>query len=336
MARKIIYDTDIGWMNDDCMAAIFALKSADIEVLGITPVMGNFDLNYEMACALRLMELLGHEHVPVCRGFDRPLIHQRSPYADKVWGRWALHESVHDIPPSMPKLNADPRHAVDFIAETVLAQPGEVSIVAVGPLTNVAVAMRMYPQIIDAVAEIVIMGGAIGRLPRGSGNVTPAAEFNFWVDPEAAAIVMGSGAEITLMPLNVCRRSRFSHAMYQRIIAPGSDYPEVADLFRRYIGPRFADAELDRREPVLYYGVYDHACLAWLIDPDIFSCERMCVEVSVQQGLDYGASHGYIKGAYVSGNEALPIESDLEAVNVAYDIDFDRLVEIYVDAITIR
>ena len=92
---------------------------------------------------------------------------------------------------------------------------------------------------------------------------------------------MGSGAEITLMPLNVCRRSRFSHAMYQRIIAPGSDYPEVADLFRRYIGPRFADAELDRREPVLYYGVYDHACLAWLIDPDIFSCERMCVEVSV-------------------------------------------------------
>ncbi len=336
MARKIIYDTDIGWMNDDCMAAIFALKSAHIDVLGITPVMGNFDLNYEMACALRLLEILGHDDIPVCRGFDRPLIHRRGPYAEKVWGRWALHETVDDIPPGMPSTNADPRHAADFIAETVLAQPGEVTIVAVGPLTNVAFAMRMYPQIIEQVAEIVIMGGAIGRLPRGSGNVTPSAEFNFWVDPEAAAIVMHSGAPITLMPLNVCRRTHFSGSMYRRIINSESDYPEVADLFRRYIGPRFNDPELDRRQPVLYYGVYDHACLAWLIDPGIFTCERICVEVSTQPGLDYGASHGYIQGDYVSGNEALPIETDIEPVTVAYDMDFDRLVEIYVDAITKR
>lgn len=336
MARKIIYDTDIGWMNDDCMAAIFALKSADIEVLGITPVMGNFDLDYEMACALRLMEILGHEDIPVCRGFDRPLIHQRGAYADTVWGDWAKHEAVDDIPPGMPALRADPRHAVDFIAETVLSHPGEVTIVAVGPLTNVAVAMRMVPEIIDAVAEIVIMGGAIGRLPRGSGNVTPSAEFNFWVDPEAARIVMHSGAEITLMPLNVCRRSRFSRSTYQRIIDPKGDYPEVALLFRRYIGPRFDDPELDRREPLLYYGVYDHACLAWLIDREIFKCERMCVEVSVQQGMDYGASYGYIRGAYESGNEALPIVGDIKPVTVAYDMDFDRLVDIYVDAITKR
>ena len=336
MARKIIYDTDIGWMNDDCMAAIFALKSAQLDVLGITPVMGNFDLNYEMACALRLLEILGHEDIPVCRGFDRPLIHRRGAYADKVWGRWALHESVDDIPPGLPTLTADPRHAADFIAETVLANPGDVTIVAVGPLTNVAVAMRMHPQIIDAVAEIVIMGGAIGRLPRGSGNVTPSAEFNFWVDPEAAAIVMHSGANITLMPLNVCRRSYFSRAMYERITDNDSDYPEVAELFRRYIGPRFDDPDLDRREPVLYYGVYDHACLAWLIEPDIFTCESMCVEVSTLPGLDYGASHGYVRGDYVSGNEALPIESAIEPVTVAYDMDFQRLVDIYVDAITLR
>ena len=95
------------------------------------------------------------------------------------------------------------------------------------------------------------MGGAIGRLPRGKGNITPAAEFNFWVDPEAARIVLHSGANITLMPLNVCLRSYFARSLYDRIVDPNSDHPEVADLFRRYIGPRFDDPELDRREPVL-------------------------------------------------------------------------------------
>jgi len=336
MAAKIIFDTDIGWMNDDCMAAIFALKSPDIDVLGITPVMGNFDLNYSLACALRLLELLGQEQVPVCRGFDRPLIHERGPYADKVWGKWAKLEPATDIPPGMPRLRPDPRHAAVFLAETVLAHPGEVTIVAVGPLTNVAVALRLYPEISRLVKEIVIMGGAIGRLPRGKGNITPAAEFNFWVDPEAARIVLRSGAPLTLLPLNVCRRSHFSRSLYERIIDPASDYPEVAALYKAYIGPRFDDPEIDRREPVLFYGVFDHACLGYVIRPAIFTCEAMRVDVSVQPGLDYGVSHGYVKGDYVSGEEALPIESGLQAINVAYDMDFEELAELYVSAITRR
>ena len=138
MSTKIIFDTDIGWMNDDCMAAIFALKSPDIDVLGITPVMGNFDLNYEMACALRLLEILGREDVPVCRGFDRPLLHERSPYADKVWGKWALLEDVHDIPPGMPHLQPRPTARRGLPDRNCLAHPGEITVVAVGPLTNVA------------------------------------------------------------------------------------------------------------------------------------------------------------------------------------------------------
>lgn len=334
MAAKIIFDTDIGWMNDDCMAAIFALKSPELEVLGITPVMGNFDLNYSVVCALRLLELLGHEETPVCRGFDRPLIHERGAYADKVWGKWALREPVTDIPPGLPQLAPDPRHAAFFIAETVLAQPSKVTIVAVGPLTNVAVALRLYPEIARQVKEIVIMGGAIGRLPRGSGNITPAAEFNFWVDPEAARIVLRSGAPMTLLPLNVCRRSYFSRSLYERIIDPASAYPEIAALYRTYIGPRFDDPELDRREPALFYGVFDHACLGYVIRPEIFTCEKLCVDVNLQPGLDYGTSHGYIPGEYVSGGNAFPLESDLEAINVAYDMDFDQLLELYVAAIT--
>ena len=335
MTKKIIYDTDIGWMNDDCMAAIFALKSPDLEVLGITPVMGNFDLNFEMACALRLIELLGHEDVPVCRGFDRPLIHERSPFADKVWGQWAKLEEIEDIPPGMPTLQADSRHAANFIAETVLANPGEVTIVAVGPLTNVAIAMRMYPEIVEQVQELIIMGGAIGRLPRGHGNITPSAEFNFWVDPEAARIVMHSGAPITLLPLNVCRRSYFSKSLFDRLTASTSAYPEVAELFKTYVGPHFDDPQLEQAEPILYYGVYDHACLGYAINPDIFTFEEMCVEISVQQGIDYGTSYGYVKGPYVSGNENLPIENNLGPIRVVYDMDFDQLVELYATAATI-
>ena len=140
----------------------------------------------------------------------------------------------------------------------------------------------------------------------------------------------------TLLPLNVCRRSHFSRALYERIIDPASDYPEVAALYETYIGPRFEDPELDRREPVLYYGVFDHACLGYVIRPEIFTCETMTVDVSLQPGLDYGVSHGYVKGDYVSGEEALPIESGMEPINVAYDMDFDELVALYVSALTRR
>ena len=334
MAAKIIFDTDIGWMNDDCMAAIFALKSPDLDVLGITPVMGNFDLNFSVLCALRLLELLGCEDTPVCRGCDRPLVHQRGAYADRVWGKWAKLEAVAAIPPGLPSLQPDPRHASVLIAEMILAHPGEVTIVAVGPLTNVAMALRLYPEIANQVKEIVIMGGAMGRLPRGKGNITPAAEFNFWVDPEAARIVLHSGAPMTLMPLNVCRRSHFSRALYLRIVDPATDYPEVAALYEKDIGPRFDDPELERREPVLYYGVFDHACLGYVIRPRIFACARMTVDVSVRRGLDYGVSYGYVQGDYVSGEDALPLDSDLEPIKVAYDMDFAQLAELYVDAIT--
>ena len=334
MSCKVIYDTDIGWMNDDCMAAIFALKSPAIDLLGITPVMGNFDLNYEMACALRLLELLGRRDVPVCRGFDRPLLHERSDYADRVWGRWATHQAVEDIPPGMPEIRADVRHAANFIGETVGKYPGDVTIVAVGPLTNVAVALKMYPEITDMVKEIVVMGGAIGRLPRGEGNITPSAEFNFWVDPESAQIVLQSGAPITLMPLNVTRRSYFARSLYDNIIAADNIYPEVRELFVEYVGPHFDDPALDAKEPILFYGLTDHACIGYIIQPDMFEYREMTVEVSRSKGLDYGTSYGYEKGPYITGNGTLPMQNHLKPVNVAYDMNFDKLANLYLETIT--
>ena len=187
---KIIYDTDIGWMNDDCIALLFALHCPEIEVLGVTPVMGNYDLAYEVACALRLTEVAGHAHIPVAAGFDRPLLHERGSYADQMWGKWATFEKGFTLPPGHPRLKADPRHAVDFIIDTLRANPGEVTLVAVGPLTNVAIALRKAPDIAALAKRVVVMGGGINLFPGGWGNSTPLAEFNFWVDPEAARIVM--------------------------------------------------------------------------------------------------------------------------------------------------
>lgn len=334
-ARKIILDTDIGWMNDDCTAAMFALKSPALEVMGITPIMGNFDLKWEVACALRLLEILSRDDVPVCPGFDRPLVHERTPYADQIWGGWATFKTFDTIPPGMPTRKPDPRHASDFIAETILNHPGELTILAVGPLTNLAIAVRKYPQIVELVREVVIMGGNIPVLARGHGNVTPFAEFNFWVDPEAARIVLHSGMPITLFPLNVCRRTRFDRKYFARLASSQSKYPEIATLFRDYLQIHFDDAELEKQFSLLYYGLYDHCVVGYTIRPDLFTVTEMNVDVSLAPGPTYGACYGYQKGPYISGVEdSFPLDDGSKVMRVAYDVDFEALAELYVSTLT--
>jgi inosine-uridine nucleoside N-ribohydrolase len=336
--KKIILDADIGWMNDDSTSAIFALKSSEIDILGITPVMGNFDLNWEVACALRLLEVLGHEDVPVCPGFDRPLLHKRDAYADSVWGGWATFKKFDTIPPGMPSSQPDPRHAVDFIAEMVRKYPGEVTIVAIGPLTNVAVAIRKYPDIISKIEQLVIMGGAFGTLPMGHGNQTLTAEFNFWVDAEAVRIVLESGIPTVLMPLNVCRKTRLNREIYERLASPDSDFPEVAELFRTYIEPHYRNAGYIDGNEALYFGLYDHTTLAYLINPDLFHGLDMSVEVSVKEGLDYGTSYGYVSGTLYPFKDdcQYPYYRGAPIIKVIHDLDFDGLVELYVSTLTKR
>jgi inosine-uridine nucleoside N-ribohydrolase len=334
-ARKVILDTDIGWMNDDCTAAMFALKSPDLEVMGITPIMGNFDLQWEVTCALRLLEVLGHDDVPVCPGFDRPLVHERSAYADQVWGGWATFKAFETIPPGMPKLQPDRRHASDFIAESILNHPGEVTILAVGPLTNLAVAVRKFPQIVEQVKEVVIMGGNIPVLPEGHGNITPFAEFNFWVDPEAARIVLRSGMPITLFPLNICRQTQFDRKYFDRLAGSESKYPQIASLFRDYLQSRFEDAELEKKSSLLYYGLYDHCVIGYAIKPELFAVTEMQVDVSLAPGTTYGACYGYKKGPYTSGvADSFPLNDGSKVIKVAYGVDFEALAELYVGTLT--
>jgi inosine-uridine nucleoside N-ribohydrolase len=329
---RIIFDTDIGWMNDDCIALLMALHSPAFEVVGVTPVMGNYDLAFEVAAALRLLELTGHAEVPVCAGFDRPLLHERGSYADMMWGKWATFEKGFNLPAGLPTRSTDPRHAVDFIIETVRANPGAITIVAVGPLTNVAIAIRKAPDIVGLVKQAVVMGGGINLFPRGYGNSTPLAEFNFWVDPEAARIVMRSGMPMTLVPINVCRRTHIPRVFVERLAHSTTAKRGVAELFRDNILPLFAS---DERHNHLSYGLYDSCTLAWLLKPELFATTSLHVDVITAPGLQYGMSVGYRTGERMIDDESItfPVENAPPPVTVVHDMEFDGLVELYLDAV---
>lgn len=192
MKRTFLIDTDTA--SDDAVALIMALRAPDVRVAAITVVAGNVNLHQATRNALYTAELCGAS-VPVYPGAEKPLLR---PYHDATWfhGRNGLGD--HNYPE--PRRSAEPGHAVDAIIQTVDANPGLV-LVTLGPLTNVALAVSSSPSIVGKVARCVVMGGN----PCCEGNVTPAAEYNFWVDPDAAQIVMRSGLPIELVGWQLCR-----------------------------------------------------------------------------------------------------------------------------------
>ncbi len=195
-ARKIIIDCDPG--IDDALALVYAHGHPGLEVAGLTTVAGNVSLDRTTGNALRIREFLGMAGVPVVAGSPGPLLRSAID-AREVHGESGL--GLVELPE--PVSGPDPGHAADFIIGQVSAAPGEITLIAVGPLTNIALAVRRYPALTAQVADFVIMGGSAGR-----GNVTPAAEFNIAADPEAAAIVFGAGWTVTMVGLDVTLRAR--------------------------------------------------------------------------------------------------------------------------------
>ena len=251
-ARKIIIDTDPG--QDDAVAILLALASPeDIEVLGITAVAGNVPLPLTARNARIVCELAGRRDVPVFAGCAAPM---RRPLvtAEHVHGKTGLDGPV--LPePTMPLQEA---HAVEFIIDTVRGLPeGEVTLCPLGPLTNVATALREAPDIAGRLREIVLMGGAYFEV----GNITPAAEFNIFVDPEAAEIVFRSGVPLTVMPLDVTHKALVTRARTEAFRALGT--PVGASL-------------------------HDPCVTAWLIRPELFSGRHINVEIETQSDLTRG------------------------------------------------
>ena len=208
MAAKIILDCDPG--VDDALAIVFAHGSPDLQIAGITTVAGNVALDKTTSNALRIREFLGADW-PVTAGSPVPLLRSAST-AELVHGTDGLGGAV--LPP--PASGPEPGHAIDFIIDSVRAAPGEITLVATGPLTNIALAVRRDPQLPNLVRDFRIMGGSSAR-----GNVTPAAEFNIAADPEAAAIVFDAGWTVTMVGLDVTLQALATAHVRDRIARLG-------------------------------------------------------------------------------------------------------------------
>lgn len=273
-ARKIIIDTDPG--QDDAVAILLALGSPkEIEVLGITAVAGNVPLELTQKNARMICELAGRPDIPVFAGSKNPLA-KRLVTAEHVHGKTGLDGPT--LPD--PKMPLQEKHAVDFIIETLRAQPaGSVTLCPLGPLTNIASAFNQAPDIIEKVQEIVLMGGAYFEV----GNITPAAEFNIYVDPEAAEIVFKAGAPITVMPLDVTHKALVTKARndaFRDLGTPvGIAVAEMTDFFERYDKEKYGSEGAPLHDPTV---------IAYLIKPKLFTGRFINVEIETKSVLTRG------------------------------------------------
>ncbi len=316
--HKIIFDTDFAMVpQDDAFALMLALRSPEMEILGVTTVAGNFSVEQATADALRLLEIAGRNDIKVYRGANMPLLHEKSEYATMRHGEW-----WSDAPPTPPpggfaRNEAEEVGAVQFIIDTVNAQPGQVTLMAIGPLTNVAMALRLEPGLSRKVKQIYIMGGAIAALPDGAGNLTPNAEFNFWVDPEAARIVLRSGIPTVLSPLNVSRKTNLTRAWYEKLVAV--DTP-LTRLIRERLGPVF------EKDPGRSMLMYDQVTVASLVDPSLVASTEMIVDVDTNHDINYGVS--------VGGDKPWPGAEGAQRMVVQHGLDWDRFIRMFVERIT--
>ena len=266
MRRKIIIDCDPG--IDDAVALMLAGASPDeLEILAVTTVAGNVALEHTAANARRVMEVCGRGDVPVHAGCPRPLLRPLVT-ADRVHGETGIDGSGLP-PPTQPLADG---HAVDVLRDTVRNAPGEVTVVAVGPLTNLAAVLVQRPGFAAEAREIVIMGGSAG-----TGNVTAHAEFNFHVDPHAARIVFESGARLVMYGLDITRQVRVNDAVLGRIASLGSAPARAAaGMLEHYRGSGGA--------------LHDVLAVGHLLRPDCFRLEPARVSVDTSQTERIGRS----------------------------------------------
>lgn len=316
--HKIIFDTDFGMVpQDDAFALMLALHSPELEILGVATVAGNFSVEQATADALGLLEIAGRRDIPVYRGANMPLLHEKSEYATKRHGEWWSDEPPTPPPGGFAARKEEAVSAAQFIVDTVNARPGQVTIMAIGPLTNVAMALRQEPGLAAKVKQIYIMGGAVAALPDGAGNITPNAEFNFWVDPEAAKIVLRSGIPIALSPLNVSRKTSLNRDWYQKLIAV--DTP-LTRLIRERLGPVFD------KDPGRSMLMFDQVTVASLVDPSLVTTSELYVDVDANHGINYGVS--------VGGKALWPGAEGAQKMAVQHDLDWDRFIRMFVERVT--
>ncbi|MBR2801587.1 MAG: ribosylpyrimidine nucleosidase [Erysipelotrichaceae bacterium] len=268
--RKMILDCDTG--HDDAIALMVASKHPQIDLLGVTVVAGNSTLPKTLRNTLNVVQHLGLE-VPVYAGCDRPLVRDQD-VADDIHGESGLDGPV------FPELHiqAQEKHAVLYLIETLLASEGDITLVPVGPLTNIAMAMRLEPKIVPLIKEIVLMGGAVGL-----GNATPAAEFNIYADPEAAHIVFTSGVPVTMMGLDLTNTALADMKVIERMEALGNKAGKLFGDIMRFTFHSQAVNGLSAGP------VHDVTAVTYLVAPELYQTKKMYVQIDTNmQGPCYG------------------------------------------------
>ena len=289
---KCIIDTDPG--ADDVLALIMALNSPDLDILALTTVEGNARLEHTTANALRLLAYMGRTDIPVYAGSDTPLVGEFH-HAYEVHGDEGLTVRLPDT-----DMRPADGNAVDYIVETALASPGEVTLFALGPLTNVARALRQDGRLVDALRRIYVMGGSGGE----TGNVTPYAEFNIYDDPHAANAVFGSGAPVTLLGLNISRRT--SIARDDAADWAGGDSPGET-LAAQVLAKWFELGEMDRRR----FSMHDPVTIMAALRPDLIGTRAAALSVQTEGervgeiSADYDGGGGVDVAVEVRSAEAL-------------------------------
>jgi purine nucleosidase len=269
--KRIIIDTDPG--VDDALAFLLALASPEVKLEALTTTQGNVTVDKATRNALSILELAQASHIPVAEGSVYPLV-QPLRAAPDVHGESGIGSAV--LPE--PKANPIQGHAVDYLIERVLAEPNEISVFPIAPMTNIAMAIRKEPRFAKAVKELVIMGGAIQE----GGNMSPLAEFNIFVDPHAAHIVFHSGIPIILIPLDVTHKCLLKQEHIDRLMKINSPISrfirDAVEVYLKFSSERgFAGSAL-----------HDPLTLATIIAPDLLTLKEYYVDVDISGGVSMG------------------------------------------------
>lgn len=309
MTHKIIIDTDPG--IDDAMAIFFAFQSPDIEVLGLTSVFGNVPVDMAAQNALTLCELAGKD-IPVCKGVGMPWVGAESGYAHFVHGDDGFGNI--NFPPSKGTL--DPRSSAQFIVDMARQYPGEITIAAIGPLGNLALALRLEPDLPKLIKGVTIMGGA-AFVP---GNVTPVAEANIWNDAYAAEIVFAADWDLNMFGLDVTNNVFFSPEFLEQL---KHDNPKLGGFV--HDAAQFYVEFYSKDRPSRGCCFHDAMPLAHLIDPSIFEMQRGHARVSTDP-LNIGQT-----SVAPINTTASPNWLNAKQINVAIGVDEKRLTQLYLD-----
>ena len=327
--RKIILDCDPG--HDDAVAILLAAGNPDIELLGLTTVGGNHTIDHVTRNAQQVLTVAGLRDVPVYRGVTRPLLNDVVT-AEDIHGNTGMEIHGFDLPE--PAVEVGEIGAVQWIVDTLMREePGTVTLVPTGPLTNIALAARLEPRIVSRVREVVLMGGAYG-----AGNFSPSAEFNIAVDPEAAAIVFGEDWPVVMVGLDLTHQALATPAVQERfreLGTPSGDFlAALVDAFRS----NYKNAQGFDNPPV-----HDPCAVAYVIDPTVVETVSVPVSVELAGTLTRGRTvadlraFGAALASGVPGGGAAPEASAADAActtSVATRLDVDRFWGLVVDAVT--